>query len=72
MQHWIKLKMSHYKIIFAPKSVVIVSYFKINVDSYLKYYNFLSNCLKCEVLRSISCDLYTPELLLRAKDYGLL
>ena len=29
--------MSHYKIIFSPKNVVVVSKFKINIDSYLKY-----------------------------------
>ena len=29
--------MSHYKIIFPPESVLVVSYFKKNIDSYLKY-----------------------------------
>ena len=36
MQNWIKVKMSHYKIVFPPKSVV-VSCFKINIDSYIKF-----------------------------------
>ena len=67
--------MSHNKIIFPPKSVVVVSYFKVKIDGYLMYLNFLSNFLKGDVLGSISCvyiDLYTPELMLRSKDYGLL
>ena len=32
--------MSHYKIIFPPESVVVVSYFKMKMNSYLKYSKF--------------------------------
>ena len=50
MQYYINLKMSHYKIIFPVESVVVVCYFKLNIESY--------PCTEIShqiVQRSISC-----------------